>query len=51
MRTFNMTKIKENQKNSKGRVGKNITCYMCIFIIGRKIPIIYDLIKFFVPRK
>ena len=62
MRACNVwTKLKENSTRSNGeiyilssdnseeRVREDITCYMCILIIDRKTPIIYDLNKFFIP--
>ena len=52
MCTFNIwIKLKENPKNSEGRVREDITCYMCTLIIDRKILIIYDLNKFFILEK
>jgi len=38
-------------ENIEGRVKKDITFYMFTLIIDRKIPIIYDLNKFFIPEK
>jgi len=52
MHAFNIwIKLKENPKNSEGRVMEDITCYMCKLIIDCKTPIIYDLNKFFIPKK
>ena len=46
-----MVKYVLGPENSEGRVRKGITCYMCTLIIDRKIPIIHDLNKFFIPEK
>jgi len=44
-------KAERNLKNTEGKVREDKTCYMCTLIINPKIPIIYDLNKFFILEK
>ena len=40
-----------NLEDSERRVREDIICYMCTLIIECKTPIIYDLNRFFIPKK